>query len=309
MVIHEGYDNLDLKEPVVTIGIFDGVHLGHMSLLNTLVSRAKETGADSVVITFHPHPRLVLEKNPNKLFFLSTMKEKKALLEVAGINHLIIIKFTTEFSKIKACDFVADVLFKKIRTRHLIVGHDHHFGHQGEGNFKTIKECALSMGFKVEQVDGLKRGGVAISSSIIRNSLLNGDPESANKMLGYTYSIRGEVVGGKKLGRKIGFPTANIIPVHEHKLIPGDGVYAVDVQIDNTYFQGMLSIGKNPTVNNKNAPRSVEVNIFNFEKDIYGKEITVSFRYRLRDEKKFENTESLVKQMEVDKSNALKLLA
>jgi riboflavin kinase/FMN adenylyltransferase len=308
MVIHEGYDNLDLKEPVVTIGIFDGVHLGHMSLLGTLVSRAKETNAHSAVLTFNTHPRLVLEKHITGFSFLSTMNEKKALLEKAGIDHLIIIEFTSEFRKIQACDFVADVLLKKIGTRHLIVGHDHHFGYQGEGNFETIKSCAISMGFRFEQVTGLKTGETAISSSMIRNALLNGKAEYANKMLGYTYSLTGQVVEGKKIGREIGFPTANIKPGDQYKLSPGDGVYAVEVQIDNTILPGMLSIGKNPTVNKPESPRSIEVNIFDFEKDIYGREIEVRFRYRMRDEKKFENTAELIRQMGIDKTMAIRLL-
>lgn len=238
MVIHEGYDNPDLKEPVVTIGIFDGVHLGHISLINTLINRAKEAGKESAVITFHPHPRMVLDKNTAGLSFLSTMDEKKALLKRAGVDHLIIIEFTPSFSKMRACDFVEEVLLKKIGTRHLIVGHDHHFGFRGEGNFKTIKNCAVSMGFMVEQVTGLKSADIAISSSIIRNALLNGKTDEANNMLGYTYSLRGKVVEGNKIGREIGFPTANIKPGDQHKLIPGDGVYAVEVQIDNVKHPG-----------------------------------------------------------------------
>ena len=301
MIIHEGFENLKLISPVVTLGIFDGVHRGHRFLLDTLVSNAKDAGTDSAVITFHPHPRLVLEKHTPGLSFLSTMDEKKALLNSTGIDHLIIIEFTTGFSRIKACDFVEKVLLRKIGTRHLIVGHNHHFGFRGEGNFETIKNCALSLGFRVEQVEGLKTEEGPISSSEIRNALLNGNTEYANKMLGYNYSLRGQVVEGNKIGRKIGFPTANIKPGDRYKLIPRDGVYAVEIQLDNSRFTGMLSIGKNPTVNKSEATRSVEVNIFNFEKDIYGKEIEVAFRFRMRDEKKFSNTEELIRQMEIDK--------
>ena len=309
MIIHEGYEKLNLISPVVTLGIFDGVHRGHRSLLDKLVYRAKETGGDSAVITFHPHPRLVLEKHTADLSFLSTMDEKKALLREAGIDHLIIIEFTPGFSRIKACDFVEEVLLKKIGTRHLIVGHDHHFGYQGKGNFETIKDCAVSMGFRVEQVEGLKTEKGPISSSLIRSALLKGSPEYANQMLGYTYSLIGKVVAGKKIGRKIGFPTANIKPGDRHKLIPADGVYAVEIQIDNSKFRGMLSIGKNPTVNKSKTSRSIEVNIFNFEKDIYGKEIEVAFRYRMRDEKKFSNIDELIKQMEIDRAMTNDLLA
>ena len=233
MVIHQGYENLKLREPVVTLGIFDGVHRGHKALLDSLVSRAKEVRGESVVITFHPHPRLVLEKRRAGLSFLSTMDEKKILLEKAQIDHLIVIEFTTGFSKIKACDFIEKILVDKVGTRHLIIGHDHHFGFKGKGNYDTIKNCAASMGFKVEQIHGFQTEEGTISSSLIRKSLLKGKLEDANRWLGYNYSLKGSVIEGRKIGRIIGFPTANIKPVFQYKLIPGDGVYAVDIQLDN----------------------------------------------------------------------------
>jgi riboflavin kinase/FMN adenylyltransferase len=309
MIIHRGYDNLKLKSPVVTMGIFDGVHRGHKALLDYLVSRTEDVNGESVVITFHPHPRLVLEENRKRLSFLSSMDEKISLLEKALVKHLIIIEFTPGFSKIEACDFVKEVLVDKIGTKHLIVGYDHHFGHQGQGNYDTIKNCAISMGFRVEQVQGLHSAEGAISSSLIRDALLKGKLEDANQLLGYSYFLKGLVVEGRKIGRKIGFPTANISPVYQYKLIPGDGVYAVDVQIENKKFQGMLSIGNNPTVNKGTNKRSVEVNIFNFEENIYGMEIEILFRYRLRDEIKFDTVEQLSHQMELDKVNAMRLLA
>jgi riboflavin kinase/FMN adenylyltransferase len=309
MKIHKDYKGLSLRNPVVTLGIFDGVHLGHRKLLRHLVSRAGDVNGESVVITFHPHPRMVLDKEPGNLSFLSTMDEKILLLEKCGIVHLIIIEFTKEFSTVQACDFVEDVLVKSIGTRHLIVGHDHHFGHQGEGNFNTIKDCALSMGFNVEQIRGLKAYGEAISSSLIRNALVTGNLSVANKWLGYDYFLRGSVVEGKKIGREIGFPTANIKPSDSHKLIPGNGVYAADARIGDLKYAGMLSVGYNPTINKTNGARSIEVNIFNFEEDIYGKEIEIIFRYRLRDEKKFNSTKELSDQMKLDKENVLRLLA
>ncbi len=309
MIIHNGFENLSLRSPVVTLGIFDGVHRGHRSLLEALVKRAREADGESVVITFHPHPRLVLERKREGLSFLSTMDEKIDLLEKAHADHLIIIEFTHSFSNISAYDFVEKVLVNKIGTKHLIIGYDHHFGHHGEGNFNTVKECAVSMGFKVEQVQGLQTEEGAISSSLIREALLKGKLDDANRWLGYNYSLKGSVIEGKKIGRKIGFPTANIRPDYEYKLIPCDGVYAVEVQIDNKIQPGMLSIGKNPTVNDTAGLRSIEVNIFNFEGDIYNKEIKVVFRYRLRDEKKFSSVDQLSRQMEIDKANAMRLLA
>jgi riboflavin kinase/FMN adenylyltransferase len=308
MVIHEGYENLNLISPVATLGIFDGVHRGHMALLDCLVSRARETRGESVVITFSPHPRLVLEQNNINLSFLTTMEEKKVLLKNANIDHLIIIEFTIEFSKIPACDFVKDILVEKIGTKHLIIGYDHHFGRKGEGDFNTIKQCSEELDFIVEQVQGYQTEEGAISSSLIREALLRGRVDEANKWLGYNYSVTGTVIEGRKIGRTIGFPTANIKPDSQYKLIPGNGVYAIEVQLNDNLYSGMLSIGSNPTVNTDNRFRSIEVHILNFDKDIYGEKISVIFRKKLRDEKKFDNLEQLSAQMGRDKLDTLQVL-
>jgi riboflavin kinase/FMN adenylyltransferase len=308
MVIHEGYENLNLIAPVATLGIFDGVHRGHMALLDCLVSRARETRGESVVITFSPHPRLVLEQNNLRLSFLTTMEEKKVLLKNANVDHLIIIEFTIEFSKIPACDFVKDILVEKIGTKHLIIGYDHHFGRKGEGDFNTIKKCSEELDFIVEQVQGYQTEEGAISSSLIRGALLKGKVDEANKWLGYSYSVSGIVIEGRKIGRTIGFPTANIKPDSQYKLIPGNGVYAIEVQLNDNLYPGMLSIGSNPTVNTDNRFRSIEVHILNFDKDIYGEKISVIFRKKLRDEKKFDNLEQLTAQMSRDKLDTLRLL-
>jgi riboflavin kinase / FMN adenylyltransferase len=308
MVIHEGYEGLNLVTPVVTLGIFDGVHRGHRALLDCLVLRAKETSSQSVVITFSPHPRLVLDQNSDKLSFLTTMEEKKSLLENAGVDHLIIIEFTLQFSKIIACDFIKDVLVKKIGTKHLIIGYNHHFGRSGEGDFSTIKQCAESLDFIVEQAQGFHTEEGAISSSSIRDALLNGRLDEANRWLGYSYSVSGTIVEGRKIGRSIGFPTANIKPDNQYKLIPASGVYAVEVLFDGKRHPGMLSIGSNPTVNNDISYRSIEVHIIDFNQSIYGQTLTVIFRNRLRDEIKFDNTDLLIRQMNLDKQQALLLL-
>lgn len=308
MIIHQGYEDLNLKAPVATLGIFDGVHRGHVALLDKLVTRAREENGESVVVTFSPHPRLVLERENINLSFLTTMEEKKVLLEKAGIDHLIVIEFTNEFSKIAACDFIKDILVKKIGTKHLIIGYNHHFGRRGEGDFNTIKECSEALGFRVEQVQGYHTEEGAISSSTIREALIKGKLDDANSWLGYSYTVSGTVIAGRKIGRSIGFPTANIEPGSRHKLIPCNGVYAVEVRIENELLPGMLSIGSNPTVNNDISFRSIEVHILNFDRDIYGSRISVIFRKRLRDEIKFENIEQLAEQMMRDKQTTLRLL-
>jgi riboflavin kinase/FMN adenylyltransferase len=308
MIIHEGYENLNLVTPVATLGIFDGVHLGHRTLLDRVVLKAKEEKSDSVVITFSPHPRMVLEQNNKYLSFLTTIEEKKVLLAKANVDHLIIIKFTQEFSNIPACDFLKDILVGKIGTKYLVIGYDHHFGRRGEGDFNTINQCAKDLDFAVEQVEGYHTEDGMISSSLIRGALLKGNIEEANNWLGYPYAVSGQIIEGRKLGRKIGFPTANIKPFSEHKLIPANGVYAVEVQLDNKKMSGMLSIGSNPTVNADVNFRSIEVNILNFDEEIYGRNITVIFRKKLRDEKKFRNLDELTEQMGQDKQETLRFL-
>jgi riboflavin kinase / FMN adenylyltransferase len=308
MIIHEGYEDLDLVAPVATLGIFDGVHLGHRALLDRLVSRAKELKGESVVITFSPHPRIVLQQNKTDLTFLTTMEEKKFLLEKAKVDHLIVIKFDHPFSRITACDFIKDVLVEKIGTKNLVIGYNHHFGRRGEGDFNTIKQCSEALGFVVEQVQGFHTDEGAISSSLIREALLSGRLDEANNWLGYYYSISGTVIEGRRIGRTIGFPTANINPDSPYKLIPASGVYAVEVKVNNKIFPGMLSIGSNPTVNSDKTLRSIEVHILNFDNNVYNKPISAILRKRLRDEKKFADLGALTEQMELDKQVTLRLL-
>ncbi|MCE5346986.1 MAG: bifunctional riboflavin kinase/FAD synthetase [Bacteroidales bacterium] len=307
MIIHQGYENLSLVAPVVTLGIFDGVHHGHRALLNCLVSRAKEIKGESVVITFSPHPRLVLEQNHEDLSFLTTLEEKEVLLENANVDHLIIIKFTKKFSQISACDFIKNVLVEKIGIKRLIVGYNHHLGRKGEGDFNNIVQCAESSGFSVEQIKEIINGEGAVSSSSIRKALLNGKIEEANRLLGYYYSVSGTIIEGHGLGRSLGFPTANIKPDYEYKLIPADGVYAVEVHLGGFTYPGMLNIGSNPTVNNNAGNKSIEVNILDFDKDIYRAEISVKFVKRLRSEKKFANTKQLTEQIMLDEQQVRSL--
>ena len=308
MKIHFGFENLILKRPVVTLGIFDGVHKGHRALLHSVISAAEQRGGESVVVTFNPHPRLVLSENHEGLSFLTTLDEKKRILEETLIGHLIIIEFNEYLINMSACEFISKVLVEKIGINHLIVGYDHHFGKGGEGDFNTISDCAGRLGFSVEKVEEVSENNVAISSTSIREALLKGQLAEANNYLGYSYSLTGIVVHGKMIGRNLGFPTANIRTADIFKLIPADGVYAVEIELNGRLHKGMLSIGTNPTVNKGMAPRSVEVNIFDLDRDLYGQELRIIFRYRLRDEIQFGSEGELASQIEIDRQNALELL-
>lgn len=309
MTIHYGLEKLRLKNPVVTLGTFDGVHKGHRALLDYLVTRSSEVNGESVAVTFDPHPRLVLSNGGEGIFFLTSLDEKKILLEETGIDHLLILKFTKALSNLEACDFVKKILVDKIGVSFLIVGYDHHFGKNRQGNFDAVSECAKIYDFKVEQIKEVICQDGIISSTAIREALLSGHPELAARMLGYSYSISGKIIKGRKIGRDLGFPTANIKPSCKYKLIPSSGVYAVNVQVDGRVFKGMLSIGVNPTVNNSLSERSIEVNIFDFNQNIYGSKIKVSFVERMRDEIKFDSMEQLTSQMKLDRELALKILS
>jgi riboflavin kinase/FMN adenylyltransferase len=309
MIIHEGYENLKLANPFVTVGVFDGVHLGHKALLDHMASSAVNAGGESVVVTFNPHPRLVLSEKTEGISFLSTLDEKKRLLAKSKIDHLIILNFTRELSNLEAVDFIGEILVERIGVKHLIVGYDNHFGKSKGGDFNKIHECANLFGFKAEQFGGVSSPEGIISSTSIRDALLKGNLEDASRWLGYNYSLTGTVIQGRKLGSSFGFPTANIRPADIWKLIPADGVYAVEVLFDNKQLPGMLSIGFNPTVNKGKCCRSIEAHIFNFDLDLYDKEITVIFRFRLRDEIKFKNVRLLAEQMKLDKQIAMRLLA
>jgi riboflavin kinase / FMN adenylyltransferase len=308
MIIHKGYENLNILNPVVTLGIFDGVHRGHKTLISRLVNKAKGTNSESVIITFYPHPRLVLSQGTASLTFLTSLEEKISLLEKEGVDHLIIIPFDHELSNKEACEFIEEILVKKVGTKYLIAGFNHHFGRRRDGDFETIKRCAGSFGIVVEQVNALDSDKGSVSSSLIREALMRGDLDEANNLLGYDYFLNGTIVEGMHLGKEIGFPTANIVADYKNKLIPKDGVYAVEVFLEGAGHSGMLSIGSNPTVNDDPGKKTIEVNIFEFDKDIYNSKICVVFRNRLRDEIKFDNITLLAEQLAIDKKTALRFL-
>ena len=308
MIVHQGYENLNLNNPVVTLGIFDGVHLGHKALIARLIETAKRLKGESVIITFFPHPRLVLSEDKSSLSFLTNLEEKISLLEDKGVDHLIIIPFDHDLSNKEACQFIEEVLVKKIGTICLISGFNNLFGRKGETDFDKIRKCAESFKIKVEQVDALVTEKGIVSSTLIRDALLRGEIEEANGLLGYNYFMNGTIVEGKQLGRELGFPTANIDPDSKNKLIPKDGVYAVEVTMDGAGYLGMMNIGSNPTVNDNPSKRTLEVNIFDFDRQIYMSKIRIIFRRRLRDEIKFSNITLLIEQLELDKRMALQFL-
>jgi riboflavin kinase/FMN adenylyltransferase len=298
MIIHNVRESLSFKNPIVAMGIFDGVHCGHTSLLNSLIDKAKKSSGESVVITF-TYPQ-------SQNFCLTTPDEKRKVLCKMGIDHLIEIELNEEFKKMSPVDFIKNILVDKINAKHIIVGYDQRFGQGGEGNIETLQQYSSAFGYTVEQAPEFRPEGNKVSSSTIREALLAGGVDNANSLLGYNYTIAGTVIEGKKIGKGIGFPTANILP-DITKLIPAGGVYAVGVNTKFGFFPGMLSIGVNPTIDPANRKISIEVNIINFDRDIYNENISVIFRKRLRDEKRFENIEQLVSQMKLDREETLRL--
>lgn len=290
-VYHSLEEFQNKQNAVVTTGTFDGVHFGHQKIIARLKEVAENSNGESVIITFFPHPRLVLFPEDNDLKLINTLNEKIELLEVAGIDHLIIIPFTKEFSRLSSLEFIQHVLVAKIGTKKLVIGYDHHFGKNREGSFEHLKHYATEYGFEVEEIPEQDINDVAVSSTKIRNAILNGEIDIANKYLGYAFHLSGTVVKGDQIGRTIGFPTANIKVPETYKLIPGEGIYAVKVYLDTKAYTGMLYIGNRPTVNGLN--KVIEVNIFNFNDDIYEQNIKVEFHKYIRGDKKLNGLEEL----------------
>lgn len=294
------------EKTIVTIGTFDGIHIGHQKILKNLIRTANNEGKKSVLLTFFPHPRMVLQKE-NKILLLNTIKEKSGLLEKMGLDYLIIHPFSRDFSRLTALDFVRDILVNKLNTSRLIIGYDHHFGKNREGNIHQLKEYSLLYDFKVEEIPAQDIDDVSVSSTKIRTALKDGNLKTANNYLGYHYMLNGTVVSGKKLGGTIGFPTANIEIKEPYKLIPKTGVYIIRTYINTILYTGMMNIGFNPTVLGKH--QTIEAHLFDFNEDLYGKEITIEFIYFLREEHKFESVKELVIQLNIDKENAISYLS
>lgn len=306
--IHTDFSGfVNVKNPIVTIGTFDGVHLGHMSIIKRLQELSQEKNGESVILTFYPHPRMVLYPDDHDLQLLNTPEEKAKLLEQAGISHLMVYPFSEEFSRITAYDYVRNLLVTGIRANTVVVGHDHRYGRNREGDFNTLLEWSEMLNFNVEEISAKEIDEVNISSTKIRQSLLKGDIETANAFLGYNYQLCGKVVTGARLGNTIGFPTANILVNYPYKLIPAKGVYAVRVKSDEKTFNGVTNIGVRPTVEN-DGKISIETHIFDFNNDIYDTTITIEFIARLREEKKFGSIDELKTQIAMDIQKAKELL-
>jgi riboflavin kinase/FMN adenylyltransferase len=310
MQVHHDYKQTRFRNPVVTMGVFDGVHLGHRMLLQRVAEEAARRGSEAVAVTFDPHPRIVLTGDPSHLRFLTDIEERIDLLGETGIDHLVIIPFTPELSRMTACEFVEAVLCRHLGVSHLVTGFDHHFGNRHQGNIATVTECSARLGFSVSREEAFMIAGEAVSSTGIRRVLERGEVKRAAIMLGYSYSVRGRVVSGKRIGRNIGFPTANISPHFRYKLIPASGVYAVEVMVENDpkWHIAMLNIGHRPTIKDSDGQSTIEAHLIDFGSDLYGKNVTVRFHERLRDEMKFGNIDALVAQLQRDREMTIRLL-
>lgn len=307
MKIYHGLDDFArLHCAVVTSGTFDGVHIGHQKILARLIEISRRINGESVVLTFWPHPRLVLHPEEDTLKLLNTFEEKAELLKDAGIGHLVRIPFTKEFSNYSSEDFIRKILVDTIGTRKLIIGYDHRFGHNREGSFEQLKENGPKYGFDVEEIPRQDIDRISVSSTRIRNALDAGDIETATHFLGRPYSITGRVIPGDKLGRLLGFPTANIEIDTKFKLIPVDGIYAVTVRHEQRQYNAMMYIGNRPTIDG--SGRNLEVNLFDFNEEIYGDSLTIFFHKLIRPDSKFHDLEGLKKQLVIDKIEALKIL-
>lgn len=301
MKIFKNFDEIkDIPHPVLTIGTFDGVHIGHQKIINRLNEVAKKQGGESVVFTFFPHPRMVLFPDSHNLKLIQTQQEKLDKLERMGLQNIIIHPFTKAFSRIPAQQFVRDYLVNKLKVKTIIIGYDHHFGKNREGNIQLLKELSSIYEYDVIEISAEEIDEVNISSTKIRNAIQKGDIHLADTYLGEYFELNGIVIEGEKLGRKLGFPTANIDLESEIKLVPKDGVYATKVKTpDGTYHFGLLSIGKRPTVTDS-GDTSIEVYLLDFEGDLYGKRLTVELLRRIRNDEKFDSLDTLKIKMQTD---------
>jgi riboflavin kinase/FMN adenylyltransferase len=305
------YHHIDEFEPVgnavVTIGTFDGVHLGHRKIISRIKELAGATGCETVILTFFPHPRMILHPEDENIKLITTINEKAALLEQIGVDHLIITPFSRDFSNQSAEDYIRDVLVNKIGTKTIVIGYDHRFGKDRRGGLSDLLDLSDVYGYEVVEIPEQDINDVAVSSTRIREALLVADIELANQFLGYAFFITGKVIRGDQIGRQIGYPTANIQVEEKYKLIPADGIFAVKVQHDGNDYKGMAYIGSRPTING--MTRNIEVNLFDFDKEIYNETIRMEFLHFVRGDVKFNGLDELKAQIAKDKEDVIKLLS
>ena len=308
MKVFHDINTLDLVRPVATLGIFDGVHLAHQSVIEKLKKIADDLSGESVIISLWPHPRIVLNGVKDQVRLLNTLEEKIERLEKTGVDNLILIPFNREFASMGFDQFIREVLLKKVGILHLVVGYNHQFGRNREGNIENLKNLANELNFGLSMQEPILIDEIKISSSLIRKLILSGNLEQANNYLGYTYYISGLVVGGNRKGRDIGFPTANIEVSEREKMIPPRGVYAVYAESEGSFYKGMMNIGCRPTLNEDYQQDILEVNLFDFDGDLYQKKMKVYFIKKIREERKFTNLEALSQQIANDKLWVHKIL-
>jgi len=305
MQVYTQINNLPVfRNAVVTIGTFDGVHTGHQQIIAQLKEEAHAIGGETVIITFHPHPRKVVAHK--EVFVLNTLDEKIELLREKGIDHLVVVPFDERFASQSAKEYVEHFLFEKFHPHTVIIGYDHRFGHGRQGDYHLLEDFGKQLGFLVKEIPEHVLNNITVSSTKIREALLNSDVETANNYLGYDYFFEGLVIEGNKLGRTLGYPTANLQIETPEKLIPGNGVYAVIASVDKSTYKAMMNIGVRPTVDGKK--RMIEVNLFDFNQDIYGKTLRVYIKKYLRGEVKFNGLEELKNQLGIDKESTLRVL-
>ncbi|MFM2138331.1 MAG: hypothetical protein RJA57_638 [Bacteroidota bacterium] len=310
MKVHYDLDQLPaFRNAVITIGTFDGVHLGHRQVLNRLKDEAQRIQGETVIITFDPHPRRVVSSAILGIRLINTLDEKVRLLSDLGIDHLVVVPFTDVFANQPAEQYLSAFLIDRFHPHTIIIGYDHRFGRDRRGDYRLLEKYANQYSYQLREIPKHVREDIAISSTNIREAILHCDVSTASRLLGYNYFFSGEVVHGNKLGRKLGYPTANLQVLDPEKLVPADGIYAVLVELDDApgMLKGMMSIGFRPTVDGKK--RVIEVNIFDFDREIYGQTLTVHLKKYLREEKKFDGLEALVRQMDQDKAHSLQALS
>ncbi len=300
MKIHSSFDTLKAIRPVVTIGMFDGIHLGHRHLIGKLTGLAQACAGESVIITFWPHPRVVLNQDADSLRFITTIEEKTRMMSELHVDHLVLLPFTVQLARYTAAEFVDKILVHSVGIHHLLMGFNHRFGKDRSNNYNDYALLAHQYGFLISREDPVSVHGLQCSSSVIRDSLVNGDIATANLLLGYHYQLAGHVVGGNRLGRTLGYPTANVELGDESKLVPANGVYACRVHTEGRNYHGMLNIGKRPTIQSNASKSSIEVHILDFNHDIYSEIVVIEFVHRIRDEHKFASLDALKAQLSVD---------